>query len=600
MDFVFLIILVVLFVIGVAIDSLMAPKISSISTYDDNGKRLTIKINTLPDIPQTEDCLPDSLKVCDMNDKFSCGRCKEPLATCHHIPIDMTIEVPGSKDIVIKANKNKQEGYCLTLNASGSARTCTRKNGGKWILVLNPSQTLYRFECFCSQHNYFVNSPIDNDCTQFVGCINGKMKSNDWNKFEDIECTCKQNFESSRIAFNSPISEAPQCVLKNIFKWEKPPFPVLEKKFIDPVYLDIVTPEISLPNPCLYDLATNTFSNDIGEIVLDTSKNIAYCRALKIGYTTAITNSDYLLNNNGNYANCLTSFTKNVQDLVKRKDEIIYEYQRTKVNTKDNVLRGVRIYYNDFKFKLNYLDPNSGNMNGPGIIYSFAPTIPKNRIEFAYVYVYNAPTPTPLQLTDIKLGSMMYWCPFFNTRGGIESSKRVYNGIVPLKGGSTESKQMVFYPLPPVPTSCKKLAGFTGLYSVSNTDASSEEYAFHYALPLTLGNNFLSRKNTGVIMNYNIKDKLYSKPLSCGSLDLTQKYRYNFNPKFSVLAQGMATSWMYYRSTCDDHYLADEKDEHMWPETSYGLDSEGIGGVEPYHGRYKVENNKVEFCTFFS
>lgn len=602
MDLLFFIISLILIAIGLAVNSLMAPQTTSISTYKDNGKRLKIKINTMPEISQTENCNIESLTICDVNDKFSCGKCKEPLATCHHISNDMTLQIQGSKEVFIKANTNKNEGYCLSLNSSGSARTCTRKNGGKWIMTLNPSQTLYKFECFCSQHNYFVNSPIDNDCTQFVGCVNGQIKNNDWKSVDEIDCECNINYESTRTSHQkSSISDAPQCILKNIFKWKTPPFPVLDRKYIDPLYLNLITSEIKVPNPCLYDLATNTFIDDIGEIVIDPKTNIAFCRALKVGYTSVITNSDYLLNNNGNYSNSITSFTNNVQDLIKRHDETVYEYQRTKIDTPDNVLHGVRVYYNNFKFKLSYLEPDSGNMNGPGVLFNFAPRIPKDRINFVYVYVYNAPTPAPVDLKDMPMGKMLYWAPFFNTQGGINSSNRVYNGIMPLRGGAIAYMQKIFFPLPPVPNSCKKLAGFDGLYPVNGSlNAEEDKWAIDYALPLNVGNNFKSRINTGAILNYHIKDVLYTKPLSCDSLDLTQKYRKNFNPNFSVLYGAHYTYWMYYVNNCENEYLANKSDEHMWPETCYGLEKNGIGSAEAHIGRYKVENNEVKFCEFYS
>lgn len=599
MDLLFLIISLVLFAIGIAINSLMSPRTTSISRYNDNGKRIKIKVTTLPEISQTDDCLPESLKICDTKDAFSCGKCKQPLATCHHIPTDMTIEVAGSKEIFIKANKNKNEGYCLALNSSGSARTCTRKNGGKWILVLNPKQTLYRFECFCSQHNYFVNSPIDNDCTQFTGCLNGEIKDNDWKSLDEIDCDCIKDHESTRTAHNSSVSEAPQCVLKNIFKWKEPPFPVLEAKFIDPLYIKLMGDDVKLPNPCLYDLTTGMFNNDIGKISIDQKTNIAFCEPLKVGYSTAVTNSDYLLNNNGNYANCIYSFTKNIQDLAARSDEQIYEYHRTKVDTPDNVLQGVRVNYNDFKFKLNYLEPDSSNMGGGGVFYNYAPRIPKERQRHVYVYVYNAPTPKPMDTHEIILGKMLSWVPCFMPQPGIESTNRVYNGIMPLRGGSSDRLQKVLYPDLQAKQSCLKLADQTGLYPVKGPNGYDDKFAIDYALPLVVGNDFKSRLNTGVILNYHVKDMLYSKPLSCGSLNQTQKYRLNFNPNFSVLFGVVAYyRWMFYRFRCEDEYLADDRDTHMWPETCYGLEVGGIGCVEPYVGKYtvSVDENKVNWC----
>lgn len=596
MDLAFFLLSLILFFIVLLFDNLLKRPKTKLLLYDDNGNRVKIKIEGPPNIEQTENCTPTNLKLCTVSDKFSCGNCKEPLSLCHHIENNVII----SNDIIIPANKTKDEGYCLALNESGSARSCTAKNGGKWIINMNANQTLFKFECYCSLPNYFVNSPIDSDCSQFVGCLNGKMKDTNYNTIEEIDCDCNSNYESSR--GKTAFSEAPQCVLKNIFKWDKPEFPVLEQKFIAPMYLTMLDPDVKLPNPCLFDLATNTFVKGIGKIELDKEQNTAYCVALKIGYATTITNSDYLLNNNGNYSNAITSFTNNPENLISRKHETVYEYHRTKINTSDNALKGVRVYYDDFKFKLNYLEKDSGNMGGSGRFYAYAPNIPSRYHHNAFVYIYNAATPTPMRTQDITLGAMLYWSPIYNSPGGIESTRRIYNGIAPLKGGYTTKKQMVMYPLLPVPMNCRRIMGSSGLYGVENgVDAADPKHAFNYALPLDVGNNFLSRLNTGVLLEY-IKDNIkYTKPLTT-TLAFTQKYRLNYNPKFSVLYGGNnSKTWLYYHSHCENLDLADSEDVHMWPETSYCIEdgTDGIGLVMPYHGRYKVEDNKVQFCEFF-
>lgn len=605
MSLLFLIVLIVFLIITLGIDKLMSSKNENLTTYNDNGKRVRIIVNTLPNISQTDDCTPHTLKTCTIGDLFSCGKCKEPLASCHHFANDMNIDAPGYGTIFIQANKSKEEGYCLALNSSGSARACTRKNGGKWILVLNESQTLYRFECFCSQHNYFVNSPIDNDCTQFIGCVNGKMKTENWNKLEEIDCECKTNYESSRLTPNFSVSEAPQCVLKNIFRWEKPPFPVIQKEFVSTSYLQFIQGDVHLPDPCQFDLRTNTFNSGIGQAVLDEQKNIVYCRPMKIGYATAITNSDYLLNNNGAYANCIISFTDNISDLEKRKNDELFEYQRTKIYTPDNILRGVRLYYKDFKFKLSYLERDSMNMNGPGVYFAYAPTIPKERMDKAYVYIYNAQTPTPITSLDEigKWGTMLYWSPFFNTTGGSEANNRVYNGIMPLAHYS-DPRQMILLPNVPVAASCKKLAGFNGLQKAGYVHAEEEKWAVEYALPLTLGNYFKTKLNTGILLRYTPEgsNEVFAKPISIGNLVRTQRYRRNYNKDFSELhGATQANRWMYYRTLhCDDLQLASKKTIHMWPETSYGYELGEVGCVRPAHGRYTATHDDVEFCDFYS
>lgn len=240
----------------------------------------------------------EKLIECDIDENNAlgkngmCAQCKQISAIC----INIREAVYSSTDhdrVIISPNSSPNKGYCLP--AVLVSKSCTRRNGGKWILTTSSSNSsdsdvenkkylVYTFECFCSTPNFFQNDYFGgNDCTRFVGCLNGKLKNNDWNSYEDMRCTCNENVYEEQLGSEN---EPPKCIPLNIYRRKYDgtiplPFDILDRQYIDPGYLFLLgnnnNNTLNLPNPCTFDVATRTFIKDIGKVVWDSTKKIAYC-----------------------------------------------------------------------------------------------------------------------------------------------------------------------------------------------------------------------------------------------------------------------------------------------------------------------------------
>lgn len=569
-------------------------------TYNDSGKRVKIVVDVAPVIAQTDECTMQQLKKCTMDDRFSCGACKQPLAICNHFYSDTLVEINGVTANVPK-NTSPNEGYCLALDENISQRKCSQKHGGKWILTTNANQTLLRFECFCSEPGFFVNSPVTGDCSVFVGCNNGAIKSQDWNLLSEIDCHCLPDFISNRDGQPSGTKSAaaPQCVAKNIFQLDNPPFPVLDTKFIDKFYmsaLGVGDNEIRLPNPCLMDLASRTFVEGIGEvrtkIIEATQQEVAYCVSLNDAYTTVVVNDDYLLNNNGQYANGLMKFVDDEKNLAE--NEIVYEYFRTKIDQPDDPLQGRRVRYKNLNnMKFPYLTQGSGNLGGDGQLYTYAPIMNLATAPNSYVYVYSAPSPEPV---EIIFGEWLSYMPVFMPPS-FEASVRVFNGVIPFKPAYNNT-QMYYAVWPMVPprafTGC---FGTTGIMGSSRPEGAERVFAEHFCLPLRMDGemNSYSRLFTGTMLKYTLKNQVYNKPISCGNANLLLKYRTNYNDKYDYVPPRK-----YLRFTGKFVTPADEHDEHLFTENAVGYEENDLGCGERKYSRYTFENHIVKFPHYYN
>lgn len=594
---------IVLCLVMFAVDHLLNGKRGEnfVFTYDDNGKRVKIVVEAAPVIPQTEDCTPDHLKTCTMNDRFSCGSCNQPLAVCRHFDKNVTIEIKGTL-VKIPRNTKPDEGYCLATGEDLNQRKCSQKHGGKWIMTTNDNQTLLRFECFCSEQGFFVNSPITGDCTVFVGCNNGTLKTHDWNTLAEIDCNCHMNYVSNYDADgqsrDKKYAAAPQCVEKNIFMWDKPPFPVLESKYIDKFYMSALgekDTEVKLPNPCLLDLSTRTFIPGIGEIRLaehkTTKQMVAYCVSLDEAYTTVVINDDYLLNNGGQYANGLVKFVNDRNKL--KPGETVYEFFRTKINQEDEPLEGRRIEYQALNnIQLPYLEKESANTGGNGEMFTYAPRIPRDQAPKSYVYVFAAITP---ETVNIIIGEMLSYMPVYMPTG-IEATRRVFNGVIAFKPFAHDNYYYAVWPEVP-PNKHSRYFGTTGIMGPERMEGGERKFAEHFCLPIKMNGemNPYSRLNTGTLLKYTIKNQIYNKPISANNDLLTQKYRRSYNKDYDVIPPGKYLK--FYR-----HLVlpADEHDVHLFTENSVGYELNDLGCGETKYSRYKIQNKQPVFLNYYN
>lgn len=564
-----------------------------------------------------------------------CVQCKQISARCINIKNNIYSST-NPNVIVIKPNTSKSKGYCLP--SSTISNSCTRRNGGKLILtqstdtdaVMSSSSLggvatnssiidkhlIYRFVCLCSTPNFFQNDILNaNDCTKFVGCRNGTLDNNiHWDSYEDMRCLCSPDKYEQKIGTaNTP----PTCTLLNVYRRQyndvtlQAPFEILDKKYIDDNYLKMIDIDrISLPNPCTFDITTKTFVKNVGRIVFDASKKIAYCESLNSNYKTIVINDDYLRGNGGKYANAL--FRYRIRDVSESNDDsddnynmydnaTVYEVYRK--GTQIENLPGVRLPYSNFPIYLPYLERDSYNMgNQTGRKYTLYPTIPLNRHKYAMVYVFDANIP---DINNIKvvLGQSLKYIPSFMSLN-IDTRYRVYNGAIPCVNvsdlASTSSRHIywIMYPIPPATGFGNKLGreGIMGelVYPDVNSDKFTSTYGFSMVYngvvePYTL-------LFTGTIFTYTINKKIYTRPVSCGDQILTSKYRQNYDKDWSS-----KRPHVYERlSNGPLQFALTGRDGHLFTRNSYDIEQNEIGTTKKKISRYDFKDGKIIFKKFYS
>lgn len=569
----------------------------------------------------------------DKNNEFGvyskCLQCKQLSARCIHVS-EPVYKSTSSDVVIIEANSSSEKGYCLPSDIISS--NCTRKNGGKWILTQRNSNVnnddersiIYKFECFCSTPQFFQNNIFDgNNCTTFLGCRNGYLRNSDtWESYEDMKCSCPSDLYEERYGTKN---EPPSCIPLNVYRRKysaEYPFEVLDTKYIAPEYLSLLKDhEISLPNPCSFDITTKRFVKNIGRVVFDRTGTIAYCKPIHSSYKAIIINDDYLKGNGGKYANAMFRFRINNLEQVKANNQtiktennddeddyynnydsgIMYEVYRK--NAVLNNISGVRVPYNNFPIYLPYLENDSYNMGNPyGRHYSLHPVIPKNRHSYAMVYIYDVNVPN--YKINITLGNGIQYIPSFMSTSLI-SSYRVYNGTIPCVSVTEVSKRYkkrvfrIMYPLPPGTKYTEKLGkvGLMGdLYKIDETSSRfTSGYAFHFSYkgriePYTL-------LFTGTIFTYTIKNEIYTRPVSCGDIVLTNKYRFNFDKNWQSIPKepiiGLPPNDPF-------QFAVTGRDGHMFTRNSYDIERNEIGAPAKSVARYDTTENKIKFQTFYS
>ncbi|ABQ08875.1 per-os infectivity factor-like protein [Glossina pallidipes salivary gland hypertrophy virus] len=571
--------------------------------------------------------LPDGieLKKCQVNNSDEkCSDCKELFAKCYHIDDDIYSPVVEG-EIIIHKNESINEGYCLPLTERDFG-LCNKKHGGKWVLyqIEQEEDTLvqFAFKCVCTKPNFFVNENfISGNCSRFVGCSPGILReTTPWDKFEDIQCDCPVNYSFEKGNMNSP----PRCVMKNIYTMrykdheyddgltypdlEEIPFEPLEKKYIDPFYLsELSNPDIVLPNPCNYDIIEKRYIKGIGEVVLENGK--AYCKSVNVNkYITVRINDDYLIGNNGKYANAMMRLYITFPTGQEPSHGFLYEYARspyTMENKRDDVLRGQMILYNNFPVKLPYLEvPNYQGSE-------YVPSIDREHLKNARVFVYEAITPIPI---NFELAEMISYVPTFNTVS-FESSKRVYNGTIPVVNNPQYQVQInrniddvvyyfsVMYPTPPG-TDFKANFGNRGIEGkLSYVNANEIRFLNNYTFDLhpqssELKFNPYTNLFTGIIFTYYIDHqitKLYTKPVTV-PIVLLNKFRKYFIEDWKKYPKHTE---VYYKDNLMRLAKSPHHD-HMFSINSYTHDYLSDLAPRAYYRPKKLTIDEFQFNSYYS
>lgn len=252
---------------------------------------------------------------------------------------DSTVATQQTDYIMIPANENPDEGYCLprvfaniewnegSWRPADESRNCN-PNTGEWLLsrLSITGDTSYNWLCRCRYPNLMTNlSTIFSDCLRPVGCNpNGELdeaaKSGRVNPFTMGRCVCNAGYKSDYDRTIGPtcvplvvVSEdnLPQDVYAShnldttyMLEWPK------DEKYLDYRVATIggnTSRGVALPNPCKYDALTfkplppSSACELVSELIQD--EYVAYCVIYGPMGAPVRSSRDYLRNNNGRYSN---------------------------------------------------------------------------------------------------------------------------------------------------------------------------------------------------------------------------------------------------------------------------------------------------------
>lgn len=574
----------------------------------------------------------------ELGRESKCGQCRQISGRCINIP-EPIYSSTDPNTILIEPNTSADKGYCLP--SSTIINKCTRRNGGKWILTQsentlddhdhhNPtdddddSMMMYTFQCYCSTPNFYQNEfSTGNDCTRFVGCRNGTIKDDNWTSYENIRCDCNLDLYEEKYG---SATEAPSCLPLNLYRRKyseqmPAPFEILDEKYISTDYLKLLrgggggggdgSNEINLPNPCTFDLVTKKFIKGIGRVVFDSTEQIAYCVSTHSNYKTITLSDDYLLGNEGKYANAVFLYrladvssdtnTDADDNYNKYEDGIMYETCRK--GTEREHIKGVRLPYRNFTIHLPYLENDSFNMgNSNGRRYYEFPIIPSNRHKFTMVYLYDVATPD--EKFDVIVGNMITYVPSFMTRKS-DTKYRVYNGALACINVNEVYKYRdkrafrIMYPVPPG-TLFKSKLGTKGIKGdLISPDPSADTFTAGYGLHVEYNGKIepYTELFTGTLFTYTIDKKIYTRPVSCGDMILTIKYRQHYDLKWHNIPNepiiGAGTDVPF-------QFAVTGRDAHMFTRNSYDIERNDIGVPKQTIARYNISNERIEFPKFYS
>lgn len=544
-----------------------------------------------------------------------CAQCRQIAARCVNVSQPI-YSAQNPDEILIQPNSSPTKGYCLP--SMTTTNTCTRRNGGKWILTtenepVEDKHLVYTFSCFCSTPKFFQNDVDSGDCTRFVGCRHGQLADTQWTSYETMRCTCPADlFEEEIGSANQP----PTCIPLNIYRRKytddaSAPFERLAIEYIDPDYRSLISKDISLPNPCTFDVTTKTYVRGIGQVVWDRQRKVAYCKSKHTDYMPTILTDDYLYGNGGKYANAM--FRYRIRNTIETNDDSDDNYNDYARGTMYEVLRkgcpvenlaGVRLPYWNFPIYLPYLEINSYNMgNAAGRHYTLYPVIPSHRRTYTMVYVFEAQRPD--HTTDVVLGNGIQYIPSFMTIS-FESTRRVYNGAIPCVNVANISYWYnkrafwIMYPTPPGRGFTNKL-GTTGIMGqLSHVDETMDKYTAGYGFHFAFDGKVepYTELFTGTLFTYSIDNQVYTRPVSCGDKVLTNKYRFNYDPKW---INRPPEAIIGYVSSGVLQFAVTGRDGHMFTRNSFDIERHEIGVTTRAISRYELDESRgtITFKTFY-
>lgn len=209
-------------------------------------------------------CTPTDLRLCDVNNPFSCEGCKSLISTCTHISKETKYYDFDGNEFLITPNENENEGYCLA--QTNPNQVCNPYHGDLVFIQTEPDSYENMLFCQCKNPGFIGKSQIDGACDEVFIC-NGKI-DNINQPLEEIKCQCENGtiFEL--------INNIPSCITPSVNDYTN-----FDDTFyyegVDVVDTDRFIGDISnigkfpgnkIKNPCKYCLVTGKYI-DNGDMI---------------------------------------------------------------------------------------------------------------------------------------------------------------------------------------------------------------------------------------------------------------------------------------------------------------------------------------------
>ncbi|QLI62400.1 PIF-1 [Dikerogammarus haemobaphes nudivirus] len=161
-------------------------------------------------IENSETCSAETLKLCDVNDPFSCANCANLISKCTNIATDTRYIDFNGVESIIPANENENQGYCLA--RSNPEQMCNPFHGDLVFVQTDQNSTDVMLLCECKNPGFIGKTTIDGTCEEVFIC-DGKI--DDINQsIENISCQC------GPAQISSTINNVPTCRDKTVGEYE--------------------------------------------------------------------------------------------------------------------------------------------------------------------------------------------------------------------------------------------------------------------------------------------------------------------------------------------------------------------------------------------
>lgn len=290
---------------------------------------------------------------------FKCIESRKFLRSCVHIRRDMTVTDKNDDVLVIPKNRDNSLGWCLPKNfenidqdldgSDGSGndvvtavpkeinRNCN-PNTGKWLLSQlgddgGSFDSSYNWICKCTYPNLMTNLTTSmSDCLKPVGCaphghLDDVTSKGLVDPYREGQCVCDRFYEAG---FEDNIG--PVCSPRNIGTSGKALHELYKENnlsygssiphsYVSKILVNSIDRRYRgqslIPNPCRVDAITGLPTNGCQEVLTTIDgKSRVICVSVRGDHVAVKNDSDYLLNNNGQYPNACVAVIDNREEAI--------------------------------------------------------------------------------------------------------------------------------------------------------------------------------------------------------------------------------------------------------------------------------------------